>query len=85
MSGKTNAATIRDAKSAEHKELMTIVNSDSTKSAKIRALHSLGCDKSTIAALLDIRFQHVRNVLVTQLTGKTQKEEAPRKMVPGDL
>lgn len=85
MSGKINAAAIREAKSAEHKELMAIVNNGQTKSARIRALHAAGCDKSTIASLLDIRFQHVRNVLVTQLTGKKEEAPAPRKMVEGDI
>jgi hypothetical protein len=37
------------------------------KSAKIRFFHSKGWDRSKIAKHLDIRYQHVRNVLVTQL------------------
>jgi hypothetical protein len=35
-----------------------------TKSAKIRALHKLGATRSEIANYLQIRYQHVRNVLV---------------------
>lgn len=37
------------------------------KSAKIRFFHSKGWDRSKIANHLGIRYQHVRNVLVTQL------------------
>ena len=36
-----------------------------TKSAKIRYLHSLKWSRSDIAAKLGIRYQHVRNVLIT--------------------
>lgn len=41
-----------------------------TKSAKIRALNELGRTRSEIAKDLGIRYQHVRNVLVTPLVGK---------------
>ncbi len=41
-----------------------------TKSAAIRELNALGLSRSDIAALLKIRYQHVRNVLITPLTGK---------------
>ncbi len=36
-----------------------------TKSAKIRALDKLGATRSEIANYLQIRYQHVRNVLVS--------------------
>lgn len=36
-----------------------------TKSAKIRALHELGAKRAEIANYLHIRYQHVRNVLVS--------------------
>jgi len=63
MSGKTNALTL-----ATNVEVMTIVESTSmSKSAKIRLLYSQGNDKSTIANLLGIRYQHVRNVLLQPL------------------
>lgn len=35
-----------------------------TKSAKIRALHAAGYARAQIAEYLEIRYQHVRNVLV---------------------
>src|SRR5579871_2394495 len=35
-----------------------------TKSAKIRALYKRGASRSEIATYLNIRYQHVRNVLV---------------------
>lgn len=64
MSGKVKAAAIRD--NAEAKEL-AIVNGDGSKSAKIRALAAMGVERSTIANLMGVRYQHVRNVLVTKL------------------
>jgi len=38
-----------------------------TKSAKIRAMASDGFTRSQIAKALDIRYQHVRNVLLQPL------------------
>ena len=35
------------------------------KSEKIRYLHSLGYKTGEIAKLLDIRYQHARNVIIT--------------------
>lgn len=90
MSGKINAAAITAAKTADQKAIMKIVESDAAKSAKIRALHSMSLDRSTIAQLLtnfygkEVRYQHVRNVLLTELTTKKVSEPA-RVMVEGDL
>lgn len=39
----------------------------STKSAKIRAMYSDGMSRSQIAKALNIRYQHVRNVLTQPL------------------
>ena len=44
-----------------------IVKGLETKSAKIRALNAKGASRSEIATYLGIRYQHVRNVLVTPL------------------
>ena len=38
-----------------------------TKSAMVRKLHSEGYDRSQIAKFMNIRYQHVRNILVTPL------------------
>lgn len=38
-----------------------------TKSAVIRYLHGEGLTKGAIAKALDIRYQHVRNVLITPI------------------
>lgn len=38
-----------------------------TKSAKIRALAAMDWSRGEIASALQIRYQHVRNVLVTPL------------------
>lgn len=91
MSGKINAIAIETAKNADQKAIMTIVTSDQSKSAKIRALHTSGVDRSTIASLLtnfygkEVRYQHVRNVLVTELTGSKKEVVTVREMVEGDL
>lgn len=41
-----------------------------TKSAKIRYLASIGKSKAEIAKIMDVRYQHVRNVLLTPLKKK---------------
>lgn len=87
MSGKINAINVAAAQTAESKAIMTIVESDATKSSKIRALDAAGVSRSTIANLLtnfygkEVKYQHVRNVLVTIVN----KKEEPRLMVEGDL
>ena len=43
-----------------------------TKSSKIRALNAAGYSRSEIAKQLDIRYQHVRNVLITPLKGESK-------------
>lgn len=60
MSGKINAQKVQDTDTVQ-----TVLNSDLNTSQKIRALHSQGLDRSTIANLLNKRYQHVRNVLLT--------------------
>lgn len=65
MSGKVKAAAIRD--SGDESPILAIVNGDGSKSAKIRNLAAMGVERSTIANLMGIRYQHVRNVLVTKL------------------
>jgi hypothetical protein len=88
MSGKINAINTAAAQTAESKAIMTIVESDATKSSKIRALDVLGVNRSTIANLLtnfygkEVKYQHVRNVLVTIVN---KPVEQPRVMVEGDL
>lgn len=46
-----------------------------TKSACIRYLDSLGWNRSKIATKLNIRYQHVRNVLTQELKKGTTIEE----------
>ncbi len=38
-----------------------------TKSDKIRSLYSMGYSKGDISRILSLRYQHVRNVLITPL------------------
>jgi hypothetical protein len=71
MSGKIKAASIRTGEAEGHEALMAIVNdANLSKSAKIRQLFAITQDRSTVANLLDIKYQHVRNVLLTVLTTK---------------
>lgn len=47
-----------------HDEMAVIAEGLPTKSAKIRALDAAGYKRADIARFLDIRYQHVRNVLI---------------------
>lgn len=49
---------------ADRKRMEAAVRGLTTKSDKIRALDRLGYSRSQIAAFLEIRYQHVRNVLI---------------------
>lgn len=74
------SAKIQVVETAKNPSVSTIVGDTSLNtSQKIRSLDSLGIPRAEIALLLDKRYQHVRNVLLTPLTGK-QKEE-PSKIV----
>ena len=53
------------AKFSMTKQTKVAVAKLSTKSAAIRYLDSQGCTRSEIASALGIRYQHVRNVLIT--------------------
>ena len=48
-----------------------------TKSAQIRFLFSKGLTRGQIAKALDIRYQHVRNVLITPLKSQSSSAAAP--------
>ena len=72
MSGKVNAKTIETSEAEAAVSAMEVVRSDMTKSTKIRKLFAMTGDRSTVANLLGIRYQHVRNVLVTPI--KTEAE-----------
>lgn len=47
-----------------HSDMAAIVHELPTKAAKIRALDAAGYARADIARFLDIRYQHVRNVLI---------------------
>jgi AbrB family looped-hinge helix DNA binding protein len=59
----------------ETHRMRDVVRNLNTKSEKIRALNDAGFERSDIARFLDIRYQHVRNVLVA-------KRPASRSAVP---
>jgi AbrB family looped-hinge helix DNA binding protein len=58
----------------ERQKMKDIVAGLDTKAARIRALDSAGYSRSQIAAFLEIRYQHVRNVLVRDAATKPPKE-----------
>jgi len=51
------------------KTISQVLETLQTKSSMIRYLHSEGFSRSQISQILGIRYQHVRNVLITPLTG----------------
>ncbi len=55
-----------------------------TKSGKIRALDAAGYKRADIARFLDIRYQHVRNVLV-QGPPKSEGNRSPAPPGPGNV
>lgn len=60
----------------ERKAMESIAAGLPTKSAKIRSLAAAGYSRSEIAKYLDIRYQHVRNVLVA-----SSPEAVPQRTV----
>lgn len=78
MSGKIKAAAIRENKAAS--ELAIANDTTKSKSARIRELAAMGVERSTIANLMGIRYQHVRNVLVTKVAEqKTEEAETEQE------
>lgn len=49
-----------------------IIKNSNTKSSAIRQLDKLGLTRSQIAKAMNIRYQHVRNVLITPLKTKSE-------------
>ena len=66
MSKSTKSAVVEVSEVSLDDQL----NGLTTKSAKIRLLDVQGFTRSQIATKLGIRYQHVRNVLITPLTTK---------------
>ena len=70
-------------------ELRTVIEPLPTKSARIRALGERGYERADIARFLDIRYQHVRNVLEADRaktgTGETRAEDGAKAEVPGHV
>ena len=67
VKSKTIEATPESAAADRKNQLLERVEGLSTKSAKIRLLAADGVTTGEIAKVLDIRYQHVRNVLTTEL------------------
>lgn len=70
----------------ETRAMGSIVSGLKTKSDKIRTLADAGYSRTEIARYLDIRYQHVRNVLVARENGqksrtstRTAKKNKPKK------
>lgn len=54
-------------KSTLSAEIIAVIETSGTKSDKIRKLLSMGCKRGEVAKLLNIRYQHVRNVEITPI------------------
>lgn len=65
LTGKQEAAKVEG-----QEDVKAILEGTLNTSQKIRALNAMGLQTMTISILLDKRYQHVRNVLMTRLTGK---------------
>ena len=78
MSAKINVVA-----TALRSEIAEIVSGSLNTSGKIRALAALEMPRAEIALLLDKKYQHVRNVLLTKLT--SEPKEPVREMVAEDL
>lgn len=64
---KVTAAQTKDLKTIQTPEVQKVIKDAPTKSAAIRQLHSMGLTRGQIAKAMGIRYQHVRNVLITPL------------------
>lgn len=64
---KTNKKEVKVKVINNLKYDVEVLNNLPSKSAKVRYLDSMNVSRSEISKLLDIRYQHVRNVLVTLL------------------
>ena len=60
----TELATKIEKKTIEH-NYVALLETHKTKSAMVRFLSSEGFERGTIAKFMGIRYQHVRNILVT--------------------
>ncbi len=56
-----------------------------TKSAIVRKLHSEGYNRSLISKFMNIRYQHVRNILVTPLKKVETKVEEENNTDEGTI
>ena len=56
---------IKKVSTSDRKTMTSLTKGLTTKSAMIRALNSKGYERSEIARFMGIRYQHVRNVLIT--------------------
>lgn len=70
-------------RTAPHSPMHDIAAGFQTKSDKIRALSKAGYSRAEIARFLDIRYQHVRNVLVDdERTGRSAPPIQPKAVSP---
>lgn len=67
MTQSTSATTPKVLPKTQVSAMTSICKGLPTKSAKIRALAAKDYSRSEIAKFMGIRYQHVRNVLVTPL------------------
>ena len=59
---------------ADNFDLNDLYEEHKTKSATIRFLNGKGYERKHIAKFMNIRYQHVRNVLITPLKGDAKSD-----------
>lgn len=80
VQGEEKAAKGEAPQKDDHRQSMAeLTVSLKTKAEKIRTLHDAGYSRSDIARFLDIRYQHVRNVVVHA----AERQQAPYAAVQG--
>jgi hypothetical protein len=70
--GQTKAFSTK-AEAYHKKGLTKLLEEFKTKSALIRKMHAEGIETGEISRATGIRYQHVRNVLITPVSAQTKK------------
>ncbi len=65
QTGKQQAASVQD-----QEEIQAVLKGNFNTSQRIRILNGMGLSTMAISILLEKRYQHVRNVLMTKLAGQ---------------
>lgn len=70
------AATKKSAFDLLAEDVKKVLNELPSKSAKIRFLNAMGMGRGDISRVMEIRYQHVRNVLISPVKNDNSQELA---------